>query len=73
MNNFALKCEWDLCKRYDYIPTFGSSPFAIFSLQLSDSDTRNGCLCLFINPLTPEINPSARRCLTRIFTGDFAS
>jgi hypothetical protein len=25
------------------------------------------------NPLTPELNPSAQRCLTRIFTGDFAS
>jgi hypothetical protein len=27
----------------------------------------------FINPLTPELNPSAQRCLTRFFTGDFAS
>jgi hypothetical protein len=26
-----------------------------------------------INPLTPELNPSAQRCLTRNFTGDFAS
>jgi hypothetical protein len=26
-----------------------------------------------INPLTPELNPSAHRCLTRFFTGDFAS
>jgi hypothetical protein len=26
-----------------------------------------------INPLTPELNPSAQRCLTRYFTGDFAS
>jgi hypothetical protein len=26
-----------------------------------------------INPLTPELNPSAQRCLTRFFTGDFAS
>jgi hypothetical protein len=25
-----------------------------------------------INPLTPELNPSAQRCLM-IFTGDFAS
>jgi hypothetical protein len=24
-------------------------------------------------PLTPELNPSAQRCLTRFFTGDFAS
>jgi hypothetical protein len=25
------------------------------------------------NPLTPELNPSAQRWLTRIFTGDFTS
>jgi hypothetical protein len=25
------------------------------------------------NPLTLELNPSAQRCLTRFFTGDFAS
>jgi hypothetical protein len=28
---------------------------------------------IVINPLTPELNPSAQRCLTRFFTGDFAS
>jgi hypothetical protein len=27
---------------------------------------------LRINPLTPELNPFAQRCLTRFFTGDFA-
>jgi hypothetical protein len=26
-----------------------------------------------INPWTPELNPSAQRCLTRFFTGDFPS
>jgi hypothetical protein len=26
-----------------------------------------------VNPLTPELNPSAQRCLKRFFTGDFAS
>jgi hypothetical protein len=25
------------------------------------------------NPLTPELNPFAQRCLTRFFTADFAS
>jgi hypothetical protein len=25
------------------------------------------------NPLTPELNPSAQRCLTGFLTGDFAS
>jgi hypothetical protein len=29
--------------------------------------------CLNFNPLTPELNPSAQRCLTKFFTGDFAS
>jgi hypothetical protein len=28
---------------------------------------------LIVNPLTPKLNPSAQRCLTRIFSGDFAS
>jgi hypothetical protein len=28
---------------------------------------------LRINPLTPELNPFAQRCLKKIFTGDFAS
>jgi hypothetical protein len=27
----------------------------------------------YINPLTPELNPSAQRCLTRFCTGEFAS
>jgi hypothetical protein len=26
-----------------------------------------------INPLVPGLNPSAQRCLMRVFTGDFAS
>jgi hypothetical protein len=26
-----------------------------------------------LNPLTPELNPSAQRCMTRFFTGDFSS
>jgi hypothetical protein len=31
-------------------------------------------VCLpFLNPLTPELNPFTQRCLTRFFTGDFAS
>jgi hypothetical protein len=25
------------------------------------------------NPLTPELNPSAQRCLKRFFAGDFSS
>jgi hypothetical protein len=30
-------------------------------------------LCWLVNPLTPELNPFAQRCLTRFFTEDFAS
>jgi hypothetical protein len=33
----------------------------------------NGRFTQVLNPLTPELNPSAQRCLTRFFTGDFAS
>jgi hypothetical protein len=29
-------------------------------------------LILSTDPLTPELNPSAQRCLTRHFTGNFA-
>jgi hypothetical protein len=28
---------------------------------------------IFFNPLTPDLNPSAQRCLAIFFTGDFAS
>jgi hypothetical protein len=35
--------------------------------------TRRKSEILTINPLTPELNHSAQRCLTRLFTGDFAS
>jgi hypothetical protein len=30
-------------------------------------------LSKILNPLTPELNPSVKRCLTRFFSGDFAS
>jgi hypothetical protein len=33
----------------------------------------NSTSCSVLNPLTPELNPSEQRCLTRFFTGDFAS
>jgi hypothetical protein len=34
---------------------------------------QTSCQAQCINPLTPELNPSAQRCLTRFFTCDFAS
>jgi hypothetical protein len=30
-------------------------------------------IAAYVNPLTPKLNPSAQRYLTRFFTGDFAS
>jgi hypothetical protein len=35
--------------------------------------TNNFKTVIYINPLTPELNPSAQRCLTKFFTGDFSS
>jgi hypothetical protein len=40
---------------------------------LNDNDNDDDSDYIVINPLTPELNPSAQRCLTRYFTGDFAS
>jgi hypothetical protein len=36
-------------------------------------NTEHWCNRTKINPLTPELNPFALRCLTRFFTGDFSS
>jgi hypothetical protein len=33
----------------------------------------NASILNLINSLMPELNPSMQRCLTRLFTGDFAS
>jgi hypothetical protein len=44
--------------------------FLVFRLSQIKS---SGCLRHRINPLTPELNPSAQRCLAKFFTGDFAS
>jgi hypothetical protein len=30
-----------------------------------------GTICFNFNPLTPELNPSAQRCLPIFFSGDF--
>jgi hypothetical protein len=36
------------------------------------ADIRDRCSRIELNPLRTELNPSAQRCLTRFFTGDFA-
>jgi hypothetical protein len=41
----------------------------VFSVIESPQHHRN----IHFNPLTPELNPSAQRCLIKFFTGDFAS
>jgi hypothetical protein len=52
-----------------------SSPRHVW-IFLSDSPTsiiwQTQNVAHIVNPLTPELNPSAQRCLTRYFTGDFA-
>jgi hypothetical protein len=49
------------CKRQDITWNYVTTTYHILSNSF------------FINPLTPELNPSAQRCLTRSFTADFAS
>jgi hypothetical protein len=45
----------------------------MLAVKLSAFGTgRNSIMNVGINPLTPELNLSAQRCLTRFFTGDFA-
>jgi hypothetical protein len=41
------------------------------NLKLKTRARKNQNYCF--KPLTPELNPSAQRCLTRFFTGDFGS
>jgi hypothetical protein len=43
-------------------------------MQAKDRDRGRQWMKYFsLNPLTPELNPSAQHCLTRFFNGDFAS
>jgi hypothetical protein len=43
-----------------------------FSAHLSWLHNAFVYIFFLFNPLTPELNPSAQRCLKRFFTGDFA-
>jgi hypothetical protein len=36
-----------------------------------EMSSKDGFISHMINPLTPELNPSAQRCLPRFFIGDF--
>jgi hypothetical protein len=44
----------------------------LFSSYRLDFNFPRADLIHLINLLTPELNPSAQRCLTRFFIGDFA-
>jgi hypothetical protein len=42
--------------------------------EMKKVTARTGMSCAqFVNPLPPELHPSAQDCLTRFLTGDFAS
>jgi hypothetical protein len=63
------------------LPTFCHATAVRSDINLPKAKERNAAISsaqnvnetTHINPLTPELNPSAERCLTRFFTGDFAS
>jgi hypothetical protein len=40
---------------------------------MGDNDNKVVKKIQLFKPLMPELNPSAQRCLTRFYTGDFAS
>jgi hypothetical protein len=48
---------------------YGGTP--VFFIHLNLLVERFAYQLWLFNPLTPELNPSAQRCLTRFFTGDF--
>jgi hypothetical protein len=72
---------------YEYYIYCGPTVIRRLSLRSDSSSDTNCCMCfravpllplrvvstVVVNPLTPELNSSAQRCLTRFFTGDFGS
>jgi hypothetical protein len=62
-----LSCSTDVYwkKNLHILMLCATSRIQLFQLRISSDGE--------INPLTMELNPSAQRCLTRFFTGDFAS
>jgi hypothetical protein len=45
----------------------------VLSLNIKEFIVVSGHVLVMFNPLTPELNPSAQLCLTRVFTGYFSS
>jgi hypothetical protein len=63
-------CTWDCpLHRKSFYHLHKLSPV----VPVQAPETHLSSNCAIINPLMPELNPSAQRCLTRFFTGDFAS
>jgi hypothetical protein len=62
---------------YQFPPAYVTC-FALAS-EVTEQEILRTCRTAFseesavVNPLTPELNPSAQRCLTRFFTGEFVS
>jgi hypothetical protein len=53
---------WDYLRLFT---TFNAKAFIMIQFMVPEK--------IKVNPLTPELNPSARRCLTRFFIRDFGS
>jgi hypothetical protein len=62
---FSHNVYWMYINRVSY-------KYFILLTSLLNRLKRNGS-SLITNPLTPELNPSTQRCLTRLVTGDFAT
>jgi hypothetical protein len=66
-------------KSLSHIPEINSLPLTStaipnhFSLIILLPRATHSDVLTFLNPLTPEFNPSAQRCQTRFFAEDFAS
>jgi hypothetical protein len=71
-----LAIVFNLHKSISFVPSKDESLTALQIHGRFDSTVKqNYCQIVrkIINPLTPELNPSAQRSLTRFFTEDFAS
>jgi hypothetical protein len=58
-------------ERGGHNPRWAAVPEKIINNN-NNNNNNNHPLCFEkINPLTPELNPNAQRCLSRFFNGDF--
>jgi hypothetical protein len=75
--NSSLQVPDQVCMHFSYPCKFFTIHLFHSAAHNHYSNIRKGIKTLKlhhkINPLTPELNPSAQRCLTRFIPGDFAS